>query len=82
MWSSFGPFWSVKYLNFPQKLPIWTAHHTFLESKHSGVTKNLYYVLSPEGSQKKVSAHGLRFYNTPCALQLVETFVSEYLNFN
>ena len=27
-------------------LPIQTAHHTFLESRHSEVTKNLYYVLS------------------------------------
>ena len=27
MWSPFGPLWSVKYLNFRQKLPIWTAHH-------------------------------------------------------
>ena len=57
--SPFGPFWSVKYLNFGQKLPIWTAHHTFLESRHPEVTKNPYYVFSPKGSQKKVSAHGL-----------------------
>ena len=28
------PFWSVKYLNFGQKLPIRTAHHTFLERRH------------------------------------------------
>ena len=27
---------------FDQKLPIWTAHHTFLESKHPEVAKNLY----------------------------------------
>ena len=40
----FGLFWSVKYLNFGQKLPIRTAHHTFLESRHAGVTKNPYYV--------------------------------------
>ena len=40
-----GPFWSVKYLNFCQKLLIWTAHHTFPESRHPQVTKNLYYVL-------------------------------------
>ena len=52
MWSLFGPFWSVKYLNFGQKLPIRTAHHTFLESRHPEVTKNSYYVLSREGSQK------------------------------
>ena len=41
----FGLFWSVKYLSFGQKLPIWTAHHTFLESIHLEVTKNPYYVL-------------------------------------
>ena len=58
----FSPFWSVKYLNCEQKLPIWTAHHTFKESKQLEVTKNLYYVLSLEGSQKTVSAHGLWAY--------------------
>ena len=36
----FGPFWSIKYLNFGQKLPIRTAHHTFLEGKHPEATKN------------------------------------------
>ena len=46
---SFGLFWSVKYLNFGQKLPIRTAHHTFLESRHPEVTKNSYYVLIPQG---------------------------------
>ena len=56
----FGPFWFVKYLNFGQKLPIRTTHHTFLGSRHPKVTKNLYYVLSHEGSQKKVSAHRLQ----------------------
>ena len=40
-----------------QKLPIQTAHHTFLESRHPEVTKNPYYVLSPKGSQKKISAN-------------------------
>ena len=54
-----GPFCSVQYLNFGKKLPIQTTHHTFLESKHPEVTKNPYYVLSPEWSQKMVSAHGL-----------------------
>ena len=58
MWSPFGPFWSVKYLSFGQELGIRTAHHTFLESRYPEVT-NLYYILSPEGSQEKVSAHGL-----------------------
>ena len=38
----FGPLRSVKYLNFEQKLPVWTAHHTFLESTHPEVFKNLY----------------------------------------
>ena len=33
---------------------IRTAHHTFLENSHPEVTKNPYYVLSPEGSQKKL----------------------------
>ena len=56
---SFGPFWSVKYLNFEQSLPIWTAHHTFLEIEHPEVTKKPYYILFLEGSQKKVSVHGL-----------------------
>ena len=55
MWSPFGPFWSVKYLNGGQKLLIWTAHHNFLESTQPEVTKNPYYVLTPEWSQKKVS---------------------------
>ena len=40
MWS-FGPFWSVKCLNFGQKLPFRTAHHTFLESRHPEVTKKV-----------------------------------------
>ena len=56
---TFGPFWSVNYLNFGQKLPSSIAHHTFLESRHPEVTKNLYYVLFPQGNQKKVSAHEL-----------------------
>ena len=42
------------------KLPTRTTHHTFLEGIHPWVTKNPYYVFSPEGSQqKRVSAHGL-----------------------
>ena len=56
---SFGPFWSVEYLNLEQNLPIWTVHHFFLESKHPEITKNPYYVLFLEGSQKKVSVPGL-----------------------
>ena len=42
--STFCPFWSVKYLNFGKQLQIWTAHHTFLEGKHPGVTKNPYFI--------------------------------------
>ena len=57
--TTFGPFWSVKNLNFGQKLPSWIAHHTFLQSRHPEVTKNLYYVLFSQGNQKKVSAHEL-----------------------
>ena len=38
-------------LIFGQKLPIQTAHHTFLESGHPEVTKNLYCVLSTRWSQ-------------------------------
>ena len=55
----FSPFWSVKYLNFGQKLQIRTTYHTFIEGRHPGITKNPYYGLFPEWSQKKVSAHGL-----------------------
>ena len=55
----FGPFWSVKYISFGQKLQIQTAHHTFLESRHPEVNKNPHYILSPVGSQKKLLAHGL-----------------------
>ena len=42
---TFGPFLYLKYLNFGQMLPIRTSHHTFLDSIHSEVFKNLYYVL-------------------------------------
>ena len=52
MWPPFGLFWSIKYLNFGQKLPIPTAHDTFLERRHPEVTKNPNYVLSPKGTQK------------------------------
>ena len=56
---TFDLFWSAKYLNFEQKLPIRTVHHIFLESRHLEVTKNPYRVLSPSGNQEKVSANGL-----------------------
>ena len=51
MCSLFGPFWSVKCLNFGVKLPIQTSNHTFLESRHPEVSKDTYFVLLPEGSQ-------------------------------
>ena len=54
---TFGPFWSVKYFNFGQKLPIGTTHHTSLEGRHPKVLKNLYYVLYPEESQKKFMSY-------------------------
>ena len=44
---AFCPFWSVKYLNFGQKLLIWTSHHTFLESRHPEATQNPYLVYFP-----------------------------------
>ena len=49
---TFDLFWCVKYLNFGQKLPIRTAHHTFLESTQPQVTKNPYHVV-PRGEPKK-----------------------------
>ena len=60
----FGPLWSVKYLNFGQKLPISKVHHNFLESRHLEVTKNPNYSLSPEGSPKKVTAHATIYFAT------------------
>ena len=50
MWSPFCPFWSVKYLNFCPKLPIRTAHHTFLKSRHPDVTKIYIMFCSPTGA--------------------------------
>ena len=57
--SFFYLFWSVKHLNFEQKLPIRTSHHIFLISRQPEVTKNPYSVLFPQGSRKTVSANGL-----------------------
>ena len=52
MWS---PLWSILVCKIPsffyQKLPIRTAHHTFMESRYPEVTKNLYYLLSTCQSQ-------------------------------
>ena len=53
MKSLFDSFWSIKYSNFGQKLPIRITHHTFLERRHTEVTKNSYFVLSPKGEPKK-----------------------------
>ena len=54
MWS---PLWSILVCKIPQ---FW-AKATALDSPSysSRVTKTLYYVLSTEGCQKKVSAYGL-----------------------
>ena len=55
MWS---PLWSILVCKVPQfweKATTSEAHHTFLETRHPEVTKNSYYVLSPEWSQKMVS---------------------------
>ena len=60
----FGSFWSVKYLNFGQELLIGTVHHIFQESRHPESTEDQCYVLSPEGSQKKASAHGVSLKNS------------------
>ena len=57
---SFVPFWSVKYINFGQKLPIRTAHQFFLESRHPEITKNPYCFV-PRVQPKKGSGHGLNY---------------------
>ena len=49
----FGPFSSVKCLNFGQKLPIRTAHHIFLKSRHPEVSKNPHHVFPSMGSRKR-----------------------------
>ena len=49
-------------LIFSQNLPIQTAHHTFVESRHPEVTKNLYDVLFTRQSKIPIfwtPAHGL-----------------------
>ena len=39
---------------FGQKLPMQTAHHTFLEIRHPEITKNLYQLLSTRPSQMAI----------------------------
>ena len=86
MWPPFGPFWYEKYLNCGQKLPIQTTHQTFLESRHPEVTKNPSYVLSPEWSQKKVSAPGLQLLganwsqNEKCS-EFIEIWPNRFLKY-
>ena len=61
-YSKFIFMWSILFCRTPkfrQTLPIGTAYYSFLETKHPEFTKNSYYVLSLEGSQKKVSVYGL-----------------------
>ena len=47
----FGPFWSVKYLNLGQKLPIRTAHHIFLVVYTLRLLK--IYIFVPRGGAKR-----------------------------
>ena len=54
--------WSIlvyKISQFWQKATDPDSPRASLERRHPDVTKNPSYVLSPKGSQKKVSAHGL-----------------------
>ena len=56
------PFvWSAKYHIFGQELLILITLHTLLEIKHPGdtISGDLYYLLSPDESQKKLSDYGL-----------------------
>ena len=78
----FAPFWSVKNLNFGENLPIQTAYYTFLESRHPKVTKNPYYVLSPEGSQKKYKLLVCQAFTISCKtfFLLMATVFKENLN--
>ena len=49
----FGLFWSVKCLNFEQKLPIRAPHHIFLESRQSEATKIHNMFCPPRGAKKR-----------------------------
>ena len=53
MWSPFGIFWSVKYLNFEQKLPIRIAQHIFLGSRQPEVTITVNNAFCPPRVAKK-----------------------------
>ena len=78
MWpfTPFGPFSSVKCLNFRQKLPIRTARYTYFKSRHPEITKNPYYILFLEGNQKSVSS-----WNITCHFSfLVFTWSESQLN--
>ena len=51
-WLKFIFMWhSLRSILVCEILQFWA--HTFLESRHTEVTKNPYYVLSPDGSQKR-----------------------------
>ena len=52
----FGPFWSVKYLNVWEKLPIWTVHHTFQESRHPEFTKIHIMFCALKGAKRGISS--------------------------
>ena len=70
---SHDPFWSLKYLNFGQKLPIRTAFHTFLILK----LLKIYVRFCLKGSRKKVSAH--RLINFLKKLELDKLYSSNYM---
>ena len=69
----FDPFWSVKCINVGQKLPIRTAEHTFVESRHPEDTKNSYYALSLERSQNKKRYQLMDYY--------CDTYLYNQINF-
>ena len=67
-----GQLCSILVCKIPQ---IWTTHRTFLERRHPEVTKNRYYFVSSEWSQKKVSAHGLV---TLSGIVVIHLFLTRY----
>ena len=59
---TFGPFWPVKYLNFCPELTNLDLYQTFLESSHTEITKDLYYICPPVTAKYSfvhVAANGL-----------------------
>ena len=83
---SFGLSWSLKYLNFEQKLSIQTAYHIFLESTQPEVTKIHIMFLSSKGSQKKkrykLMGRGayIHYFNINLPHSLLSSLSQDYLN--